>query len=216
MRRTWPFIVAVAAMGGLAGFTIAGRPGPADPFVIVPSEVLATTTASSTTTTSTTTTSTTVDVSALGRVSTTIAVASEAPPPVPRSTTTTTTTPTGPQPALETTTTISALTTLPAPAPARIDPVRIVVANANGKAGSAQKLTGLLIGRGYPTVTSTDAARSARFTVIYFREGFVDVARQVAIDIGRPDVAIELFPDRSLTFIDNAADVLIVLGADIT
>ena len=42
MRRTWPFFFAVLAVGGGAGVAIAGRPQPADPFVIDPGSVATT------------------------------------------------------------------------------------------------------------------------------------------------------------------------------
>ena len=44
MRRTWPFLIAVGALGGLAGAAIAGRPHPADTFIIDPVQVPASST----------------------------------------------------------------------------------------------------------------------------------------------------------------------------
>lgn len=43
MRRTWPYYLAVAVVGGLAGLAVAGRPPASDPFIIDTSTVTTTT-----------------------------------------------------------------------------------------------------------------------------------------------------------------------------
>jgi hypothetical protein len=49
MRKSWPFALAVIAVGGLAGVAIAGRPVPADEFVLGPSVTVPVTDSTTTT-----------------------------------------------------------------------------------------------------------------------------------------------------------------------
>ena len=54
MRRTWPFLIAVGALGGLVGVAIAGKPHPADTFIIDPTRLPPSTTLISSVTVTTT------------------------------------------------------------------------------------------------------------------------------------------------------------------
>jgi hypothetical protein len=200
MRKSWPFALAVIVVGGLAGVAIAGRPVPADPFVLDPSitvpvvgatvPVIATTppaAATTTTVSATTTTPSTTSVAA--------------------STTSTT---------AATTTTQSAATTTTVAGPLPRNEVRLVVANGDGRFRLASITADRIAPLGY-IVDLGDALRKVGATVIYFRPGFDDEAAIVAKDITVPDALIVPIPTNSSTPITNSddrGDVIVVLGPD--
>ncbi|HEY4611015.1 MAG TPA: hypothetical protein VIH06_17500, partial [Ilumatobacteraceae bacterium] len=127
MRRSWPFVLAVIAIGAVAGVAIAGRPQPSDGFVldsavtvvgsasstsVVPGTAGATTAAPEPTTSSASPTTTTSE---------------------PAATTTATTAPPTTVPTTAAPTTIATPTTATIPGPLPRDQVRLVLANGDGR-----------------------------------------------------------------------------------
>jgi hypothetical protein len=204
MRKSWPVVFIVIIVGALAGVAIAGRPVPADTFVLdpsvtVPLDVTPSTEDISTTVPSTkpATTTTTTRVIATDQ-STTSAQKSTSPT---ASTGSTTTEPSG------TTTTIAGL--LPR------DQVRLVLANGDGRFRLSSITADRLTPLGY-IITLGDALKPVGATVIYYRPGFEDEAAVVAKDLPVPKAVIAPFPDPSqpVTNSDDAGDVIAVLGPD--
>ena len=206
MRKSWPFALAVVVVGGLAGVAIAGRPDPADPFVLEPnvtapivasstSEANTTpTTSQETTPATTTTTPTTTSSVAATTTSTTIS-----------STTSTTGAPT--------TTHASTTTTIAAPTPR--NQVRLVLANGDGRFKLASITAARIRPLGY-IVNLGDALQTVTATLIYYRPGFDDEAELVATDIGVPGAIIAALPTNVAQTVTNAdrGDVIVVLGPD--
>ena len=204
MRKSWPFALAVIAVGGLAGVAIAGRPEPADPFVLDPSITVpveassTTTTVPSTTTTAPSTTTTVAATTTVPASTTTVAAA-----------TTTTTRP-------ATTTTI-AVTTTTIGGPLPRDQVRLVLANGDGRFRLASTTGQRISPLGY-IIDLGDAISTVPATVIYYRPGFEDEAAVVATDIGVPNAVVAPLPTNTsqpiTTNSDNRGDVIVVLGPD--
>ncbi len=200
MRKSWPFALAVIAVGGLAGATIAGRPVHTDPFVLEPSITVPTAVAPSTEIASTPTTkpTTTTVVTAPVAASTTTAV--------PRTSTPTTA-------VASTTTAPSTTTTIAGPLPR--DQVRLMIVNADGRFRLGTITADRIRPLGYPIVVS-DILQKVGATVIYYRPGFADEAAIVASDILIPNAIIAAYPSNAppITSSDDGADVIVVLGPD--
>ncbi len=205
MRRTWPYLVAVAAVGGVAGLAVAGRPVPADTFVIESGAAVAASTVL--TVTSPVVTSTAMPTTGPAIAVTTTVVAADAPVPVPSS---------APPLAIVTpsTTTTEESTGRVTATTLTVVQARVFVANATGKARLARRISDVLLAAGYTDVTATDTTRSSRTTAVYFRPGFESIATALANDIGRPETPVLPMPATSLTANDGSADVIAVLGAD--
>jgi hypothetical protein len=157
MRRTWPFILAVAAAGGLVGTAIAGRPHPADPFVLNPNTAATTTTSQN-------------GAAAI----------------VVRSTTTSTV--------------------------AELDrtKIRVVLANASGRARTGQSIGDLLASRGSSQVRPTDAAVQVSSMAVCRRTECGLQAKQVASNLGNADVPTAPLPEDHLTLLAISGDLLVV------
>jgi len=197
MRKSWPFAVAVIVIGGLAGVAIAGRPEPADTFVLDPSaaaatEPLATVPVLTTTTTIAVTTTSTV---APTTTTSTAATTTEAP--------TTTAAPTS----------VAPPTTTVIVGPLPRDQVRVVVANGDGRFRLASVTAERLRPLGY-LVNVGNAPQNVDATIIYYRPGFDDEAAVLAVDDDVPDADLEPLPDKAVTDSDAAGDVILVLGPD--
>ena len=205
MRKSWPFALAVIAVGGLAGVAIAGRPEPADTFVLdpnitVPIDAISTSQANTTTTAARATTTT------IATTTTTAAAAATA-------TSTTTTTATAPT---TTSTTTEAATTTTITGPLPRDQVRLVLANGDGRFKLASITADRIRPLGY-TIVLGDPLKPVSATIIYYRPGFDDEADIVANDISVPGAILAALPTNSAQAITNAddrGDVVVVLGPD--
>jgi len=201
MRRSWPFALAVIAVGAVAGVAIAGRPQPTDQFVLDSSVTVPVAPPTSTTASAdTTTTSSTVPAATTTELTTTTLAATTTLAP-------TTVAPTEPP------TTAAPTTTIAGPLPR--DQVRLVLANGDGRFRLASTTADRIRPLGY-VIDLGDAISPVDATVIYYRPGFDDEAAYAAIDIGVPDALIRPFPTNAppITTSDANGDVIIVLGPD--
>ena len=203
MRKSWPFAFAVIVVGGLAGVAIAGRPEPADTFVLDPNitvPIAASSTSQARTTSTTaraaTTTTATANTAAVATTSNEV------------TTTSTTEAPTTTEAATNTTTTIAG--------PLPRDQVRLVLANGDGRFRLASITADRIRPLGY-VIDLGDPLKSVSATIIYYRPGFDDEAGIVAKDISVPGAIIAALPTNSAQAITNADDqhdVIVVLGPD--
>ena len=95
--------------------------------------------------------------------------------------------------------------------------MRLVVANGDGRYRLASIVGGRLAELGYEQIDLGDAARQVDATIVYYRDGFVDIAGQVAADIGVPDALLVGIPadlETPLTNSDDNGDVIVILGPD--
>ena len=200
MRKSWPFALAVIVVGGLAGLAIAGRPVPADQFVLDPANTAVDATDPAPVATSTTTTE------AEPAATTTSVASSTTQPPVSDTAAPTTA-------AAPTTTAAATTTTIAGPLPR--DEVRLVIGNGDGRFRLASTTADRLRPLGYD-IDLGDALAPVDATIIYYRPGFEDEAEIVAEDVDVPDAIIAAFPTNGaqITNSDDAGDVILVLGPD--
>lgn len=103
--------------------------------------------------------------------------------------------------------------------------VSVLVANGTGTAGGAGNVTNKLIPKGYATLPAADASTSdVQQSVVYYRDGYIEDAKQIARDLGVPEENIEGIvqpmpaepPVRGNRGTQSAqtANVLVVLGLD--
>ena len=206
MRKSWPFALAVIVIGALAGLAIAGRPVPADSFVLdpsitVPIDASSTTSLVFATTTTTPAAATTTVAPTTTEVTTTSAAATTTEAP---------TTTVAPTTSIEqdTTTTTSGLSP-------RKD-VRLVIANGDGRFKLASVTADRIRPLGY-IIDLGDAIQTVDATIIYYRPGFDEEAAIVAIDISVPDATLAPLPtsaSQAITNSDGNGDVVVVLGPD--
>ena len=202
MRRSWPFALAVIAVGAVAGVAIAGRPTPSDEFVLDPSVTVAVGPSSSSTVPADTTTSAAPVTSTIEVTTTTAEATTTAAPTTVAST--------------EAPTTTAAPTTTIIPGPLPRDQVRLVLANGDGRFRLASTTADRIRPLGY-VIDLGDAISPVDGTVIYYRPGFDDEAAFAAVDIGVPDALILPFPtnpSQPITTSDDNGDVIVVLGPD--
>ena len=197
MRKSWPFVIAVIVVGGLAGVAIAGRPKPADTFVLDPNQTVVTEPPTSTSPP----TSTTVAEAATTTTAeaTTTTVVAETTTVAPSTTEVPTTT------AQPTTTVIAG--------PLPRDQVRLVIANGDGRFRLASITADRMRPLGY-IVNVGDVPTLVDATIIYYRPGFDDEAAIVAVDDEVPDAILAPLPDKPVTNADSQGDVILVLGPD--
>jgi len=197
MRKSWPFVIAVIVVGGLAGVAIAGRPKPADTFVLDPNQTVVTEPPTSTSPP----TSTTVAEAATTTTAeaTTTTVVAETTTVAPSTTEVPTTT------AQPTTTVIAG--------PLPRDQVRLVIANGDGRFRLASITADRMRPLGY-IVNVGDIPTLVDATIIYYRPGFDDEAAIVAVDDEVPDAILAPLPDKPVTNADSQGDVILVLGPD--
>ena len=197
MRKSWPFVTAVIVVGGLAGVAIAGRPKPADTFVLDPNQTVVTEPPTSTSPP----TSTTVAEAATTTTAeaTTTTVVAETTTVAPSTTEVPTTT------AQPTTTVIAG--------PLPRDQVRLVIANGDGRFRLASITADRMRPLGY-IVNVGDVPTLVDATIIYYRPGFGDEAAIVAVDDEVPDAILAPLPDKPVTNADSQGDVILVLGPD--
>ena len=206
MRKSWPFALAVIAVGGLAGVAIAGRPVPADPFVLDPSVTVPIPDSSPTTLLPATTTTRPAAATTTSAAVTTTIPASTTSVATPASTTTTE--------AATTTTTAATTTTLAGPLPR--NQVRLVLANGDGRFRLASVTADRIAPLGY-IIDLGDSVATVPATIVYFRPGFDDEAERAATDIGVPKAVIAAFPTNTsqpITNSDDRGDLIVVLGPD--
>jgi LytR cell envelope-related transcriptional attenuator len=202
MRKSWPFALVVIVVGGLAGLAIAGRPVPADPFVLDASNTTQAT--ESTTPTVAATTTTTVPVTT---TTTTIAATTTTAPTTTEAPTTTTT-------EAPTTTIADTTTTVEGPVPR--DQIRLVLANGDGRFRLASVTADRIRPLGY-IIDLGDALQPVDATVIYYRPGLDDEAAILAKDLLVPNAILTEYPTRAsepITTSDDNGDIIVVLGPD--
>jgi hypothetical protein len=197
MRKSWPFVTAVIVVGGLAGVAIAGRPKPADTFVLDPNQTVVTEPPTSTSPP----TSTTVAEAATTTTAeaTTTTVVAETTTVAPSTT--------------EVPTTIAQPTTTVIAGPLPRDQVRLVIANGDGRFRLASITADRMRPLGY-IVNVGDVPTLVDATIIYYRPGFDDEAAIVAVDDEVPDAILAPLPDKPVTNADSQGDVILVLGPD--
>jgi hypothetical protein len=207
MRKSWPFALAVIAVGGLAGVAIAGRPVPDDPFVLDPGITAPSPDTTPLTLLPTPTTSApaaeTTTTSTSPATATTTTIASTTSTAVPATTTT----------AVAPTTTQAVTTTIEGLLPR--NQVRLVLANGDGRFRLASVTADRIAPLGY-IIDLGDAVEPVGTTVIYYRPGFDDEAAIVALDISVPDALIAPLPPNTspVTNSDGGGDVIVLLGPD--
>ena len=207
MRKSWPFVLAVIIIGGLAGLAIAGRPVPSDAFVLDANANVTVPISQSATSVAVSTTSISVQAA-----TTTIAATSTVP---------TSTVPTSTSTSVAPTTTVAATTTetpttRPVGGPLPRNQVRLVLANGDGRFRLASITADRIRSLGY-IIDLGDAVNLVDATVLYYRPGFDDEAAFAAADIGVPDAIILPFPingSQPITDSDDQGDVIGVLGPD--
>jgi LytR cell envelope-related transcriptional attenuator len=201
MSKSWPFVLAVIVVGGLAGLAIAGRPVASDSFVL---DASVTTRALESTTSTIAALTTTTE-----RVTTTTAVAA--------GTTTEPTTTSVAPPASTTeapTTTEATITTDTGPVPR--NQIRLVIANGDGRFKLASTTADRIRPLGY-IIDLGDALQPVGATIIYYRPGLDDEADIVANDISVPNAILAPYPTsaaQEITTSDDNGDVIVVLGPD--
>jgi hypothetical protein len=212
MSKSWPFALAVIAVGGLAGVAIAGRPVPSDPFVLDPSVTVFEPTSSTSLAVSTTAISEPATSTA---ATITVPASTSVAPTTAPSTTAGTTAPT--TSAAPTTTEARTTTVIPViPGPLPRNQVKLVIANGDGRFRLSSITADRMRSLGY-VVDLGNAVNPVDATVIYYRPGFDDEAAYAAIDIGLPDAIIFAFPNNAsqpITNSDDRGDIIIVLGPD--
>jgi len=208
MHRSWPFVVAVIAVGVGAGAAIAGRPVASDAFVLGAPATTAEPSSPTSTVPAVSSTPAPITVVATTAVATTAATATTV---VPTTSIASTTIP----PTVPSTTTVEpATTTTVGPLPR--NQFRLVLANGDGRFRLASTTADRIRPLGY-TIKLGDALNIVDATVIYYRPGFDDEAAFAAVDIGVPDALILPFPahtSQPITTADDGGDVIIVLGPD--
>jgi hypothetical protein len=215
MRRSWPFALAVIAIGATAGVAIAGRPQSTDGFVLDSAVTVAGSESSTTTVSAQTVPAQTVPATIVPATTATSQAATTTPvaPTVAKVSTTIVPT-TVPTTVAPTTTAAPTTSTIAGPLPR--DQVRLVLANGDGRFRLASVVANRIRPLGY-AVGLGDALTLVKATVIYYRPGFDDEAAFAAVDIGVPDAAIFALPtnrSQPITTSDANGDVIIVLGPD--
>jgi hypothetical protein len=204
MLKSWPFALAVIVVGGLAGLAIAGRPVPADTFVLD---------ASNTTQVAVSTTSTVAGTTATTAPAATTTATAAAPTTTAAAPTTTTAAPTTTA-AAPTTTVADTTTTVEGPVPR--DQIRLVIANGDGRFRLASSTADRIRPLGY-IIDLGDALTPVTATIIYYRPGLEDEAAIVAADISVPNAILTEYPTRAsqpITSSDDNGDIILVLGPD--
>jgi LytR cell envelope-related transcriptional attenuator len=204
MRKSWPLALAVIAVGGLAGVAIAGRPVPADQFVLDPGITVEIADSTTTSTTLRPVATTSEPVATTTTKDTTTTAASTTSVAAPASTST-----------IAATTTATATTTTSA-GPLPRNQVRLVLANGDGRFRLASATADRIAPLGYITDLG-DAVEPVGATVVYYRPGFDDEAAIVATDIGVPNALIAPLPPnaaQAVTDSDDRGDVIVLLGPD--
>ena len=207
MRRTWPYFVAVAVVGALAGAAIAGRPTQTDSFVVDPAGIVTTTTVDLTGTTIVTTTS--VVITTNSPTTTAPAATTAAPTGAPAPTAPIITAPASPAPTTTTTTTTAGTDGVRA----RAD-VRVVLANGDGRFDLVGRNADRLLALGYVTIDQIDVPDRPPVTTIYVRPGFDEEAVVLVADLQTPNADIVPLPDTPVTGSDDLGDLIVVLGPD--
>jgi hypothetical protein len=94
--------------------------------------------------------------------------------------------------------------------------VTVTVANTTGVAGAAGALSETLAGAGFQTGQPTDAEPALELTQVLFVPGFQAEAQVVAETVGAPPGSVAAMPDPVPVADLGAAQVLVMLGNDIT
>jgi hypothetical protein len=209
VRKEWPFYIAVACAGVVAGVAIAGLPDDDESLSITaPSttiEVIATFDSIAEGGTGSLATTTVVASSPVVPDST-APVATDAPPATTADTTTTS--------AAAPTSTVATPTTVAPTGPLDRAAVRLVLANGDGRFNLVGRNADRLLALGYVTIDQTDVGDRPAATTIYFRPGFDDEAAILAGDLQTPNAIVTALPATPITANDDAGDLIVVLGPD--
>ncbi|MFZ4721115.1 MAG: LytR C-terminal domain-containing protein [Ilumatobacteraceae bacterium] len=144
------------------------------------------------------------------------------PPSITTTTSTTTTTIVGTEttvaplpvvtdPPTETSTESSSEGPLPQVAP---DQVRVVVANASGRANVGRAFADLSAGTGFTNAAPVTAVQRSDTSVLYVRPGFDREAQDFVSQMGLTGIAVAPLPSTAVSPADDAADLLLVIGRD--
>jgi hypothetical protein len=99
--------------------------------------------------------------------------------------------------------------------------VRVLVANGSGIDGYASQAHGKLVTGGYASTGPENAKPGQDNTFIYYRDGFQDDARALAVFLGADGNVVQAMPNSLTDRLDQAvlnkaqsANIVIILGAD--
>jgi len=92
--------------------------------------------------------------------------------------------------------------------------VRVLVANAAGRAGIARDTADVLVTAGFTDSTPIDALRDSPTTAVYARPGFEAEAAAVAAALGLASATVQALGPTASTTDDSAGDVIVVIGGD--
>ncbi|HUP75467.1 MAG TPA: LytR C-terminal domain-containing protein [Acidimicrobiales bacterium] len=99
--------------------------------------------------------------------------------------------------------------------------VRVLVANGSGIDGYASQSHGKLVTGGYASLGAENAKPGQDNTFIYYRDGYQDDARALAVFLGADGNVVQAMPNSLTDRLDQAvlnnaqtANIIIILGAD--
>ena len=112
------------------------------------------------------------------------------------------------------TTTVAPTTPPPPPTLVPEASLRVVVANATGRAGLAARTVESLRQYGYTDMLATDAVTDRADTVVYYVDGRHDEAVRLAAQIALDPARVHVRPSLSLTVTGEESELWLIVGAD--
>jgi len=94
--------------------------------------------------------------------------------------------------------------------------VKVVAANGTTTSGLGGRTTTLLTGLGYNALTPTDATRLIEQTQVQYKPDFEAEARAIALLLQLPGSSVRVMEDNPPVPDTRDADVLVIIGADLT
>ena len=117
--------------------------------------------------------------------------------------------------------TTAAVATTPIGATRQASTVRVLVANGSGLDGYASQVHQKLTTGGYASLGAENAKPGQTTTFIYYRDGYQDDARALAVFLGADGNSVQAMPASLADRLDQAvvnraqsANIVIILGAD--
>jgi hypothetical protein len=94
--------------------------------------------------------------------------------------------------------------------------VKVLVLNGSGKVGVAASNSEAIGQKGYTMLTPGNAAANSSSTAVYYAEGYQAEAEAVAAALGKTADIVVAKPTTSLGAGSDTANVVVVLGADVS
>lgn len=94
--------------------------------------------------------------------------------------------------------------------------VKVLVLNGSGKAGVARSTSEAIGQKGYTMLTPANAAANSSSTAVYYAEDYQAEAEAVASALGKTSDIVVAMPTTSLGAGSDTANVVVVLGADVS